>query len=272
MNIMIGDTIATDDREIGIVENRAGDWLTVRFPDSGNRREQVRRAEAKPLAELAYEARRDKTPLRVSNPISLVGNSTLAELVALFGYSTGLMRRESLYKVIRQLERAGLEITAQTDRWSRDDKFKIGLARGRLDGGEVEPDGTIEEPLSASHATMTVDLPDPFWPTALGLDRRRELDFLRAFTLPEPILCLLHVPMDADVEVWIQATWEGIVAWAFRTAQRFVWNSDGSSESRRTEHGDSMGGPVPCRPGASLESTRWARAGPVSQPRILTIH
>jgi hypothetical protein len=41
MNIMIGDTIVTDDREIGIVENRPGNTLTVRFPDYGNRRDQV---------------------------------------------------------------------------------------------------------------------------------------------------------------------------------------------------------------------------------------
>ena len=57
INIMIGDTIVTDDREIGIVENRSGNSLTVRFPDYGNRRDQVHRSQTKPLAKLILEAR-----------------------------------------------------------------------------------------------------------------------------------------------------------------------------------------------------------------------
>jgi hypothetical protein len=52
MNILIGDTIVTDDREIGIVETRSGRILTVRFPDHGNRRDQVHQSRANPLAEL----------------------------------------------------------------------------------------------------------------------------------------------------------------------------------------------------------------------------
>ncbi len=237
MNIMIGDTIVTDDREIGIVENRAGEWLIVRFPDSGNRREQVRRTQAKPLAKLAYLARLDGKPLPVGTKISLVGKSTLADLVALFGYSTGQMRRESLSRVRRQLERAGLDISSETDRWNRDDRFKISMLSDARADEDDEIDDPIERALPTNRATPTVDLPDPFWPTALGLDRGRELDFLRALTDAEPILCLLHVPANSAVEGWIQGTWEGILGWAFRAAQRFLWSTDNSSNDRQVRFG-----------------------------------
>ena len=100
MNIMIGDTIVTDDKEIGIVENRSGIYLTIRFPERGNRREQVHRSQATPLAELVSEAKCGGKSLRLGANISLAGHSTLAELVSLFGYSTGQMRRDSLSKVL----------------------------------------------------------------------------------------------------------------------------------------------------------------------------
>ena len=57
MNIMIGDTIVTNDGQVGIVENRAANFLTVRFLDCGNRRDRVPRRRARPLAKLIYEAR-----------------------------------------------------------------------------------------------------------------------------------------------------------------------------------------------------------------------
>ena len=57
MNIMVGDTIVLDDKRIGIVENRSGSDLTVRLPDDGNLREHIFRSQAKPLAEVIYEAR-----------------------------------------------------------------------------------------------------------------------------------------------------------------------------------------------------------------------
>jgi hypothetical protein len=120
MNIMIGDTIVTDDRDrkIGIVENRSGTLLTVRFPEHGNRREPIQRNEVTPLADLIYQARLEGKRLGLGSAISLAGDSKLADLVELFGYSTGQMRRESLHKVRRQLWRAGLEIMPETDRWS----------------------------------------------------------------------------------------------------------------------------------------------------------
>ena len=40
----------------------------------------------------------------------------------------------------------------------------------------------------------TVALPDQFWSSALGLDRRRELESSHALSESDPILCLLHVP------------------------------------------------------------------------------
>ena len=103
MNIMIGDTIVLDDKRIGIVENRSGNDLTVRLPDDGNLREHIFRSQAKPLAEVIYEARAHGRRLPLSTNIRLTGNSTLAELVSLFGYSTGQMRRDSLQKVLNQL-------------------------------------------------------------------------------------------------------------------------------------------------------------------------
>jgi hypothetical protein len=236
MNIMIGDTIVTDDREIGIVENRSGNTLTVRFPDYGNRRDQVHRSQTKPLAKLILEARAEGKPIRLGINISLVGDSTLAELVTLFGYSTGQMRRESLQKVLNQLMRAGLEVSSETDRWSRDDRFKISvppvsIPKDRDDDGESDR----EEP--SSHRTTNVDIPDPFWPSALGLDRRRELEFLRALSESDPILCLLYVPTETQFQAWVQGAWEGLLGWAYRSAQRFCWSQGNSTEDTRIRVG-----------------------------------
>ena len=60
MNIMIGDTIVTDDREIGIVENRSGNSLTVRFPDYGNRRDQIHRSQTRHQAFTSASSGHDK--------------------------------------------------------------------------------------------------------------------------------------------------------------------------------------------------------------------
>jgi len=222
MHIMIGDTIVTDDKEIGIVENRSGAILTVRFPEQGNRRDQVHRRQSEPLAELVRRVRDGGKPLRLGTNISLVGDSTLADLVALFGYSTGQMRRESLNKVRKQLLRAGLEISPETDRWSRDDKFKVSPRSDPPPDDNDDDDDESRQSKATEHATTAVNVPDPFWPRALGLDPRRELEFLRALSECEPILCLLHLPTEAQTQVWIQGTWEGIMGWAFRAAQRFI--------------------------------------------------
>ena len=228
MNIMIGDTIVTDYREIGIVENRSGSTLTIRFPDDGNRREQTVRSQVRPLAELVYEARVNERRIALRSTISMVGNSTLADLVALFGYSTGQMRRDSLLKVRKQLWRAGLEVLPETDRWSRDDKFKVSLLTVLTppDANDDDDEGSQANP--STLVTDNVALPDPFWPTALGLDRRRELEFLRALSESDPILCLLFVPAEAQTHAWIQGAWEGLCGWSYRSAQRFC-RSDGNN-------------------------------------------
>ena len=192
MNIMIGDTIVLDDKRIGIVENRWGNDLTVRLPDDGNLREHILRSRAKPLAEVVYEARNHGRRLPLGTNISLTGKSTLAELVALFGYSTGQMRRDSLFKVRRQLERAGIQILPETDRWSWDDTFELNLLKAPLVVDRDDDEDDRGRPTNPSDRTMTtVALSDLFWPTALGLDRRRELEFLRLFgQRPNPLPAL----------------------------------------------------------------------------------
>jgi hypothetical protein len=54
----------------------------------------------------------------------------------------------------------------------------------------------------------------------------RELEFLRALTLNDPILCVLLEPEGSQATNWLQATWEGLVGWAYRSGQRFVWRGD----------------------------------------------
>ena len=263
MNIMIGDTIVSDNKEIGIVESRSGSALSVRFPDYGNHRDQVHRSRVNPLAELVYEARAEGKALRLGTNISLVGDSTLAELVTLFGYSTGQMRRESLDKVVRQLWRAGLEVESQTDRWGRDDRFKISITSvPRLQEADEKED--ILPPKPTEQMTSTTNLPDPFWPTSLGLDRGRELVFLRALTESDPVLCLLHVPTETQVQMWIQGTWEGIIGLAFRAAQRFNWGVEKSDPEIQVRIGASALLHAYLSPSALREDAPGFRTSPIA--------
>src|SRR5216683_7484860 len=110
MKLLQGDTVALirDPRTVGIVERRSGKLLTIRFPEQENSREQIPRDEVRALAEFMYEARVRGTKFR--HGVSLTGDSTLAELVAVFGYATERLRQDSLDKVLGQLQRAGLEI------------------------------------------------------------------------------------------------------------------------------------------------------------------
>lgn len=188
------------------------------------------------LAELALEARREGKPLQLKGQsISLRGDSTLAELVALFGYSTGKMRTDSLDRVLRQLERAGLEIKTRTGLWGREDRFVLRVAL--MEGEHAFPEGRgypdsnrAVEPVQEA-LYVTVNIPDPFWPTALGLPQPRELEFLRALTLDDPILCVLLEPESSQATNWLQATWEGLVGWAYRSAQRFLWRDEHHTDS-----------------------------------------
>jgi hypothetical protein len=216
MRIRLGDTIVplNEPGRVGIVERRHGGTLIARFPGEENRREQVSRRNVRGLAEVLYEKRKQGT--KYKNTLSLTGGSTLRELVEEFGYATQRLRTESLERVARQLQRAGLQIQPETERWSRNDKFKLLLSADV----SAESAETYEE-ASPSPELLPVMLPDLFWPSALGLDRNLELSFLRSLTAREPILCVLHVLDDSDTHDWLQFTWEGLISWTFHSAQRF---------------------------------------------------
>lgn len=209
MNIRVDDTVSFDGK-VGIVVRRDGDKLLVRLPAEGNRREWVQRPDVCSLAEEMYQARSGARKFK--HGLSLTGDSTLSELVAEFGYATKKLNSDSLSKVLRQLERAGLRIDTKTGGWSRDDKFKLVAPTTRMP--ETDPQPTKPQRLQ-------VRLPDPFWPTALGLKAEREIEFLRALTAREPLLCLLYAPDGGSMD-WLQTTWEGLMSWAFRCAQRFL--------------------------------------------------
>jgi MoxR-like ATPase len=221
MKVMLGDTVVLKDEPggpIAIVTQRSGGTLTVRRPDRDNQLEKVARDAVAPLALWMAQAREDKT--KFSNTLSLTGSSTLADLVGKFGYSADVrMKRSSLHKVVRQLERAGLEVKPSSDDWDRNDTFALHLKRlVTEEPGEVEEE---EESDEAGELLVEAPLPEPFWPSALGLPADREVAFLRALMGREPILALLYLPEDASAHSWLQATWEGVMTWAFQGAQRF---------------------------------------------------
>ncbi|MEO2036763.1 MAG: ATP-binding protein [Planctomycetaceae bacterium] len=223
MRVQIGDTVIfLKGQRIGIVERRDGGTLTLRLPNDGNCRERFAREEVRPLAEAMCDARKRGTKFR--NDLSLTGSSTLAELVEAFGYATQQLRRGSLNKVWNQLKRAGLEVTCETDRWGRDDTFELQYPRDPKKTEEVEDE--TQEP-----ALQPMVLPEVFWSTALGLDSNLEVSFLRALTAAPPILCLLHMPDDSDMHVWLQGTWEGMTSWAYHAAQHFQRHGGGESSS-----------------------------------------
>jgi hypothetical protein len=86
-----------------------------------------------------------------------------------------------------------------------------------------------EKEHSGEPPLRSVAMPDPFWPTALGLDPNREVAFLRSLSGSDPLLCLLHVPDEANMQDWLQATWEGLMSWAYRSAKRFARSRDADS-------------------------------------------
>ncbi len=224
MRVQIGDTVVSlSGQRVGIVERRDGGTLTLRLPNEGNCRERFSRTEVRPLAAAMFDARKRGT--RLKNDLSLTGTSTLAELVAAFGYATQQLRQESLNKVVNQLIRAGLDVFAATDRWGRDDTFELQVREVIV----VGPGGDVEH--TQEPALQSIALPEIFWPRALGLDANVELMFLRALTASPPILCLLHMPEHSDMHIWLQETWEGITSWAYYAAQQFQWNQTAESSS-----------------------------------------
>lgn len=226
MRIIEGDTVIhRKTREIGIViERRERNQVVVRWPERGGHRESIPRHELEGLAEAMAEARRDSK--RFSNTLSLTGASTLSELVSRFGYSTGQLRRESLRKVANQLTRAGLLLDTEESSESRDSRFWLSL----LDFPDPKAEIPGADPVDEGKADLAlVELPSPFWPQALGLPAHREVALLRALTEREPLLCVLHLSESTAEGRWLQPTWEALLAWAFRSAQRFSWSSSDDS-------------------------------------------
>ena len=129
MRIQLGDTIIFVDgpRRIGIVERRQGDILTVRVPVDENRREQVSRRQVRTLAEVICLRHESAAP-NIRTTSALPAGQPLQILSGEFGFATQRLRSESLDRVVRQLQRAGLEVHPETERWSRDDRFKLVVA------------------------------------------------------------------------------------------------------------------------------------------------
>ncbi|MGE6759807.1 AAA family ATPase [Corallococcus interemptor] len=226
MKVLIGDTVVLKQQAgnpIGIVTRRNGNTLTVRLPWQDNALERVSRSDVEPLAVGMADAR--KRQAKFSNSLSLAGQSSLAELVKAFGYASDVkMQRSSLGNVVRQLERAGLEVKPTTGSWDRYAPFVLGLKNALLEPPEPDDDEADEE---APGLPFSFALPQPFWPSALGLSQEREVAFLRALTAPEPILALLYLPDSRGAADWLQATWEGVMGWAYRSAQRFIRSPGG---------------------------------------------
>ncbi|MFY1827553.1 AAA family ATPase [Myxococcus fulvus] len=224
MRVITGDTVIhRRTREVGIVDRREGNSVVVRWPDRGQR-ETIPRNEVQCLAEAMAEARQASTLF--STKLSLTGTSPLSDLVSRFGYSTGQMRSESLRKVRAQLQRAGLKLDTEDDSERRDSRFWLTL----LEFPEPVADQPAADEPEPIHLKQ-VSLPSSSWTHALGLAPHREIALLRALTEREPLLCILHLSEAAADTGWLQPTWEALMSWAFRAAQRFVWRSSSDEDA-----------------------------------------
>ncbi|MCP3061692.1 AAA family ATPase [Myxococcus sp. K38C18041901] len=119
----------------------------------------------------------------------------------------------------KQLARAGLKIDTEDDSEQRDARFWLTLLefpKPDEKESEVDPEPT---------RLKQVSLPSPSWTQALGLAPHREIALLRAMTERDPLLCILHLSDAAADTGWLRPTWEALMSWAFRAAQRFVWRS-----------------------------------------------
>lgn len=211
MRIQDGDSvIVDDDRErVGIVVRREGPtFLKIQFRGEG--REAVERNRVEAVAQKIAEA--VERGSKYSNTFSFKNRSNLGDLAARFGYSADQrLRGVTLTKIKNQLARAGLELLSDGD--SADSYFRLQPLADIPTG----PDPAFQAP-EAPDAGFS--LPTPFWPEALGLAQGEQLQFLRALPEPEPLLCLLYMPEPKTA--WLQATWEGLLGWAYVSAQRFV--------------------------------------------------
>ncbi len=215
MRLQINDSVTLTRRPgvVGIVQGFAGDKVTVWVPTDVEARKKYPRGDVRPLAELIAELRS-----RGTNGWARVlfnGESTFADLVAAFGYSTGRLRQDSLDKVVRQLQRAGLDVVPLTGGWGRDDRFRLKAGSG------TEPEPPPRKDAAAPGPTVPVELPETFWPTSFGLPPQREAAFLHALMGSRPILCILEAP-NAESVASLPAAWEGLIGRAFRSAQAFA--------------------------------------------------
>ncbi|WP_158617042.1 AAA family ATPase [Corallococcus exercitus] len=241
MKVLIGDTVVLKHQTgnpIGIVTRRNGNTLTVRLPLQDNTLERVSRSDVEPLALGMADARRRQA--KFSNSLSLAGQSSLADLVKAFGYASDVkMQRSSLGNVVRQLERAGLEVKPTTGSWDRYAPFVLGLRDALIDPSTIDEGGVKQDPDEEPEPGLpsSFALPQPFWPSALGLSQDREIAFLRALTAPEPVLALLYLPDSRSTTDWLQATWEGVMGWAYRAAQRFIRTGSGEPPAPKVVRG-----------------------------------
>jgi DNA polymerase III delta prime subunit len=217
MKLVDGDSVVVgkDRNNIAIVDGRDGNELRLRFPGSPPTFERRNRKDVTPVADLMAAARLGGTKYG-DNHFSLTGKSMLRQLVSWFGYMADQrMRRSSLDSVVRQLERAGVGVHSSS--WDADGTFSLAIL-SHVDG-----------PPADRQALGGVALPEIFWPKAVGLNGD-ELRFLRALTESPPILCLLTLPEGEKTLAWFQPTWEGLIGWAYWSAQRFVRREDRSPE------------------------------------------
>lgn len=212
MKIREGDSVLVDDKvgNVAIVERNDGPTIRVRFPFEGPRWDSVDRNRVHCLAGRIAEASRTGEAF---GRLRFDGRSTLADLVSSFGYAAdSRLRQDSLAKVERQLERAGLRLIYS--QVSRDSVFRVQLVHG----SQVQAASPTD---SQARPALTASLPDPFWPIALGLDRSDLLRFLRALVEDQPVLCILRMPDSGASPSWLLPLWEGLTAWAYQGAQRF---------------------------------------------------
>lgn len=213
MRVIDGDSVLVDsDRDhIGLVESRDGLKLRVRFPAEGNTQDFDREL-VRPVAEAIAESVRRGS--KYARSFSYIGHSPLSDLIARFGYTADQrLRQDTLEKVSLQLARAGIRL--EFDSATRESPFTL---TAQQDSSAIAP-SKAKPRLEAG-----VVLPQMFWPQAMGLDRADELPFLRALSEAEPILALLHT--SRAHASWLVPTWEGLLSWAYTSAQRFLRAND----------------------------------------------
>ncbi|MEO6954927.1 MAG: ATP-binding protein [Polyangia bacterium] len=219
VRIIDGDSVIVDGNRsnVGIVESRSGAMLRIRFPEDGYRSDVVERSRVESLSEIIADACRRGA--KFSNSIGRNGQSTLGELAGAFGYrAESRLRRDTIDRVTKQLYRSGVRVDC--DSISRDSTFKLTLIQAASFSAAEPATKTV------TFAEAVIRLPDPFWPTALGLNPSDELRFFHALSQNAPIVALLELPERGVRAAWLQPVWEALLSWAYLSAQDFIWRSE----------------------------------------------